>query len=243
MRTSLSALVLLFVSHAVLAEQPLPRQVRDSVVRIVYQQSEHACLGTGTFVGHDEGLGLVVTCAHLFTEGVGEPFIIGPNGLQRAHLVAIDEKNDLACLLVVSKTTAAVAVAAERPRRGTTLTWCGYGEVGDFVAMRGTLEEYATLQGGKANGVLEVTGAARHGDSGGPIFNARGELVAVIMGTDGSLVDGTHGAIIRDFLAQHPVTEELRAKMLARQSHPVPDRLHALARLSEEAGDIIKASE
>lgn len=213
-----------------LAAEALPSAVREAVVRIVHQLPEEACMGTGTLVARNRGMSIVATCAHLFTEGEGETFVIGTDGApQRALIVAIDEQNDLACLALVSSSARAAAIAKERPEIGAPLTWCGCGEEGDFRETQGELADYVTLTGAESHGVLEVTGAARHGDSGGPIFNSRGELVAVIMGTDGEFVDGTHCEILRRFMSQHPVTAELRVKLLALKAVPVPDRLLALA--------------
>jgi len=233
-------LVLSAGTQRLLAAEALPRAVREAVVRIVHQLPEEACMGTGTLVARERGVGVVVTCAHLFTEGEGETFVIGADGApQRAVIVAIDEQNDLACLVISSSTAIIAAVAQARPEIGAQLIWCGYGAEGDFCATQGELADYVTLKGAESNGVLEVTGAARHGDSGGPIFNSRGELVAVIMGTDGEFVDGTHCEILGQFMSQHPVTVELRAKLAALKAVPMPDRMLALAQAflaSDELG-------
>ena len=47
---------------------------------------------------------------------------------------------------------------------------------------------------------LVVSGAARQGDSGGAIFNAQNELVAVLWGTDGRRIVGTYCGRLRRFL-------------------------------------------
>jgi methyl-accepting chemotaxis protein len=55
---------------------------------------------------------------------------------------------------------------------------------------------------GTAGGVhqtLEVQGSARQGDSGGPIFNAQGELAGVLWGTDGSTTVGSYNGRICQF--------------------------------------------
>lgn len=195
------------------AADPLRERVMSAVARIVNKKSEESCVGSGTVVARQQSIGVVLTCAHLFTEGVGDITIIGRGGEpKRALLVALDEKNDLACLFVHLPEGATLGVAKELPGEGAALSSCGFGQAGDFKTNHGACIGYATLSGGETLGVLEITGEARHGDSGGPILNARAEVVAVIMGTDGKTVDGTHCGLIRDFLALHPVTAELRAK-------------------------------
>jgi hypothetical protein len=60
---------------------------------------------------------------------------------------------------------------------------------------------YARPAAGTTHETLTLTGSAREGDSGGPVFNARGELVAVVWGTDGHTVEGTYCGRVRRFLA------------------------------------------
>ncbi len=49
--------------------------------------------------------------------------------------------------------------------------------------------------------MLELSGSARFGDSGGPVFNRRYELVAVLFGTNGRVVDATFCGRVRRFLS------------------------------------------
>jgi hypothetical protein len=48
---------------------------------------------------------------------------------------------------------------------------------------------------------VEVGVAARQGDSGGPIFNARGELAGVLWGAGGGRTAGSYCGRVRQFLA------------------------------------------
>ena len=48
--------------------------------------------------------------------------------------------------------------------------------------------------------MVEVSTAARQGDSGGPIFNARGELAGVLFGSDGGSTSGSYAGRVREFL-------------------------------------------
>jgi len=211
------------------ASEPPRPNLWSAMVRIVNQKSDESCLGSGAVVAYQDDVRVVLTCAHLFTEGVGEIYVLGPNGSPtRALLLALDEKNDLACLVQRMHEGVALPVAEELPAGRSSLAYCGFGQDGSFQATQGTLMGYATLSGGETLGVLEMTGGARHGDSGGPILNARGEIVAVIMGTDGECVDGTHCRQIRDFLAQHAVTPSLRAQAANLANEPINERLLSL---------------
>lgn len=197
----------------------------EGVVRIVNRQDDGASLGSGTLITGQSKVGMVLTCAHLFTDGVGELFVRAPGAKpMRAVLVGIDEENDLACLAVPGTHRTTVTVARRVPKVGSRLTSGGFGQEGYFRANRGEHLCFVTLEGGESRGVLEIAGSARQGDSGGPILNAAGELVGVIMGTDGMTVDGTHCGQIHRFLAQHPVTPALAAEVAQLASQPIRSR-------------------
>ncbi len=88
-----------------------------------------------------------------------------------------------------------------RPRPGEPLTSCGYGPEGRYACNAGRALGYARTTAAGSHETLELSGAAREGDSGGPVFNARGELVAVIWGTDGRTVEATYCGRVRKFLS------------------------------------------
>lgn len=194
----------------------------DAVVRIVNREGDGASLGSGTRINGPGDASLILTCAHLFADGVGAVYIVGPQGdPQPAVLVGIDESNDIACLLTTRHTTAVARLAAQLPEFGAELISCGFGEDGTLALNRGKHVGYVTLEGGQPQGVLELSGRARQGDSGGPIFNARGEIVGVIMGTDGTTVDGTHCRRIRQFLAQHTASAAAKTELARLAARPI----------------------
>jgi hypothetical protein len=49
--------------------------------------------------------------------------------------------------------------------------------------------------------MVEVSASARQGDSGGPIFNARGELAGVLFGSGGGTTSGSYAGRVGQFLA------------------------------------------
>ena len=195
--------------------------VAAGIVRIVNQQGNEFSIGSGTLVERKQDVGIVLTCAHVFSDGVGDILVFFDGGTpRRALLIAADDKNDLAALAVERPGAAAVALATSLPGPGTPLASCGFGQEGKLRINRGELRGQVTLEDGASEGVVELTGMARQGDSGGPIFDARHRLVAVIMGSDGEVVDGTHCEVFRPFLAAHPLTPSLtnRLAQLARRS-------------------------
>jgi len=184
-------------------------QPPPGIVRIVSRAEGGTAFGSGTVVAHQDTATVVLTCAHLFVGEKPEVVIVIPDGAHRnALLVGVDRENDLGLLVVPRLDVPAIPIAKRLPRLGTTLGSCGFGQEGTVRINRGEHLGYATLQGGTRQGILELAGLARQGDSGGPILNDRNELVAVIMGSDGSTVDGSHCRPIRRLLNTHPVTAE-----------------------------------
>ena len=197
------------------AASPKPAPAVKGVVRIVNRVKDEVCLGSGTLVDRERRVGVVLTCAHLFSDGVGQIYVAFPHARPKPALVmAVDELNDLACLAVQDPSGPAVPIAKTQPTANLSLASCGYGQDGKLHVNRGRHLGYATLRDGIELGVLEISGAARQGDSGGPIFDAQGQVVAVIMGTDGQTVDGTHCGRIRQFLAQNRLTTAMKEKVV-----------------------------
>jgi len=160
------------------------------------------CYGSGTLVGKEDARGLVLTCSHLFRQGAGMVTVVFPGGRQHgARLLERDDAWDLAALEVREPPALPVAIAQEYPRPGESLQSCGYGPDGRYQCNPGRVLGYAKTAASSSHETLQVSGAARDGDSGGPVLNARGELVAVVWGTDGRTVEGTYCGRIRKFLA------------------------------------------
>jgi hypothetical protein len=169
-----------------------PAVPHPAVVRVINQHGGSRSLGSGTLVEEDGQQPLVATCAHLFRDGVGNIVVEFPrHGRHAAKVAALDEASDLALLQLPQVAASPVKIAAQPPRAGDELTSCGYGPDGVFAVNRGRAAGYASHDG-RTFDVLELEGSARRGDSGGPIFNARGELAGVLFGTDGRRVNGSH---------------------------------------------------
>jgi hypothetical protein len=180
----------------------LPAAVRSAIVRVVHSQGASRALGSGTLVDVDGRQGLVVTCAHLFRQGTGDVQVVFPDGhTTSARVLRVDTSADLAALAIAAPRVEPVAVAQEFPECGDPLTSCGYGGDGKLSCNRGQALGYVSTVGAQGIEVLELSGSARFGDSGGPVFNVRYELVAVLFGTNGRVVDATFCGRVRRFLA------------------------------------------
>lgn len=160
-------------------------------------------LGSGTLVDCDERFGLVVTCQHLFRGGAGTISVTFPDGQSSAaRLVHSDATWDLAALLIARPNVEPVAIAPAHPRQGEAVWSCGFGPDGRYACNAGRVTGYVRAGAAATSETLELTGSAREGDSGGPVFNQQGELVAVLWGTDGRTVGGTYCGRVDRFLAE-----------------------------------------
>ncbi len=189
------------------AEQPAtvkqPAQPTPYVVgRIVNRLPRATNYGSGTMIQHGDGRhDIILTCAHLFDDGVGTVLVsFGDDATPyRAKLLGIDRRWELAALRLDRTRANAVTVAESAPRPGDWTRSCGYGS-GRYWCNVGRVRGYVQPEGTSSSETLEISGPARQGDSGGPIFNKQRQLVAVLWGTDGQVTSGTFCGRIRKFL-------------------------------------------
>jgi hypothetical protein len=185
------------------------RQVRSglhvdprAIVRVANDQGRCRALGTGTLVDADIQQGVVVTCAHLFRDGVGRLEVIFASGRAlEGRLLKLDAAADLAAVAIASPGVEPIVIATRSPQRGDPLVSCGLGGDGQLWCNRGTTIGYVTATGSHGTETLELSGSARQGDSGGPVLDQQHQLVAVIFGTNGQVVEGTFCGRVRRFLA------------------------------------------
>lgn len=186
-------------------------------------------VGSGTLidVSADGGCGLVLTCAHLWSEGSGRVVVQFADGRRHgALLVAMDRAADLAAVQIAKPQAAAAAVAAPQAGRTEAMTACGFGGAGEFRCVAGRVL-------GEAEGPGQVSarlaGAVRSGDSGGGAFDAQGRLVGVVWGESGGVTYISTGGPLRRFLdrvlGRRDVVSSPRfaPPVAARPNGPCPD--------------------
>lgn len=186
-------------------QQPQPQQQAvppEAIVKVVASgKGNGQAIGSGTIIRLEGDVFVVLTCYHTFREGGSNAVVIFPSGT-RANGTLFDYDADMDVAVVtlnVPDNIVAYRIAPEFPRQGETIWFGGYAQGVRYHVKRGAVIGYS---GGTTRHLLKVQGGSQLGDSGGPIINARGELVGVLAATDGSMTVGTVCTYVRGFLGR-----------------------------------------
>ncbi|NMC21667.1 MAG: trypsin-like peptidase domain-containing protein, partial [Thermogutta sp.] len=158
--------------------------------------------GTGTLIAKDDRRGWVLTCAHLFRDGVGRVTVSFAEGAYAARVLGWDREGDLAVLEIAAPSADPLPIRGDVPAAGEAVTFCGYGTAGRLQVRSGRVLGYVHTAGLAGRETLQISGGAENGDSGGPILDAQGRLAGVLWGTDGTRTVGSYCGRIRAFLAR-----------------------------------------
>ena len=205
-RTAVSAFFLFSAQPAPLFAQfapwsAAPQTPHPAVVRVISPERDGTSLGSGTLIDVSQSHGLVLTNWHVVRDAAGNVIVSFPDGFQSpGYVLKMDRDWDLAAVAIWRPHVAPVPIAKEAPRPGEMLTIAGYG-AGSYRAISGPCTEYLSPGGNLPYEIVELHAAARHGDSGGPIFNGRGELAGVLFGEGGGDTSGTYCGRVRLFLS------------------------------------------
>lgn len=173
--------------------------------------------GSGTLVMVSDKKGLVVTNWHVIRDAAGTITVRFPDGFTTsATVVKTDKTWDLAALSIARPNAQPVKLSASVPKVGDALTVAGYGS-GTYRQSSGRLLQYCAPGMTEPNDIIEVTTAARNGDSGGPIFALDGTLAGVLFGSISGTTNGSHVGRVRHFL-QSVVVEAPYADLTARRN-------------------------
>jgi len=160
-------------------------RAHPAVVRIQLVADGRLCFATGTLVDDDGRYGIILTVAHPFQE-TGRITVYFPDGRAfGAVLAAVDVPYDLAALKIQSPGLRPVQIAADNSPVGSPITSCGYGPDGRYLCTAGPVIAYGHTDTTTTNDTILQAGSVRSGDSGGPMFNAAGQLAGVIFAGDG----------------------------------------------------------
>lgn len=175
---AIALLVLILAARLARAAWPY-----DSVCDIANSiSSGGASGGSGTYVGAAGKNGAVLTCAHLFDQGVGQIVCTFPASEYnyRAKVLGIDWEHDLA-LLLIRKPAGIKPLRIARVNPGA----------GPFVSIGFPAHAHGSRHYRVSNLVGQTAGESytdvefQSGDSGGALLDRRGRLVGVTVGNDG----------------------------------------------------------
>lgn len=133
--------------------------------------------GSGFFISAD---GYLVTNNHVI-EDAGAVQIVMDNGdILDAEVLGTDSRTDLALLKVEGNDFTYVRLAEEQPRIGEIVLAIGnpFG-LGGSVTSGIVSQQGRDIQPGPYDEFLQIDAAINRGNSGGPTFNMRGEVVGV----------------------------------------------------------------
>jgi S1-C subfamily serine protease len=182
---------------------PAVQRSAASVVRVLGNACGLAVSGSGWVAAPS----LVVTAAHVVAGQSETSVQLGDRRLP-AIAVAFDPQNDLAVLRVVGE-LGAPPLRIGRGSAGAPVAILGYPENGPLAVTAGRLGRTAVILSDDAYGrgpvlrtITSLRGRVRHGNSGGPAINARGEVETTIfaarVGSSGGF--GVPPAVVRSLL-------------------------------------------
>lgn len=164
-----------------IASDPDVRRASRSVVRVLGTACGLGVEGSGWVAAP----GLVVTNAHVLA-GEDDTTVTTVDGaLLNAQPVQYDPGNDLA-LLRIDASLPALEIAPN-PRRGTAGAVLGYPENGPYAVTAARLGDTSTVISEDAYGngpidrsISSLRGRVRSGNSGGPLIDSRGQVMATV---------------------------------------------------------------
>lgn len=188
-----------------------------SVARIVVPEKTGVSFGSGSLIDVRGEHGLMVTNWHVVRDASGPIFVFFADGYQTAATVVKTDRDwDLAALSIRKPPTAQpLKFATAAPQPGEWLCIAGYGS-GDYRAAAGRCTQYVAPAANLPYEMVELAAEARQGDSGGPIFNERGEIAGVLFGSGKGSTSGSFAGRVTNFLqGVVPVAPPAMAQSLA----------------------------
>jgi hypothetical protein len=157
----------------------------------------HRAYGSGVFVRWGT-TPLVLTARHVVKDAKAVWILTHTGKWHRAVVLNVDAHWDCAVLRCPDGLPEIKPCDLEFGREAVLapemrLESCGYGPDGKLACNGGLFLGYRRSSADPAKGPddwFEISGHARPGDSGGPIFNARGCVVGILWGTNGEIVVG-----------------------------------------------------
>jgi thioredoxin 1 len=207
---------------------------RAAVVRIYCQENATSrSIGSGTLVRWN-GRVLVLTARHVIRDAKNIIVELCTRRTHWAKVVKVDAVWDCAVLELIGEPEGVEPVDVQLgdraiPNDGERLESCGYGPDGKLACNSGQFLGFKRSEQ-TPNGPddwFELSGPARQGDSGGPIFNTDEKLVGVLWGTNGEVVVGVQAGRLHKLLdaaVPKPIEPQSVTEAVILQRNPTPPK-------------------
>lgn len=235
----------------------------DTVVAVKATIGGEPMNGTGVVVGRD---GTIVTASHVIKDydrqGLEASLIVVefPKGDEVvAEKLAIDQINDLAILRIdptqVEGLVAAPLGDSDQLLVGSEVLAIGNPFGYEFTTTTGIVSATHRVLGSRINAASNITDAVQHdaaintGNSGGPLFNARGEVVGInqqISTPNGGSVGVSFAVssnLVRRAIAQYRETRQVRYAELGLRTRDLTPQLARAADLTVTRGAMVQAAD
>jgi hypothetical protein len=211
--------------HAVFDSAPGTATPHPAVARVIVPEDDAIAYGSGTLVDVRDQYGLVVTNWHVVRDSKGTVDVVFPSGFRsQARPLKVDKDWDLAALVVWRPPIEPVHMSATPPKPGDLLTIHGYGQ-GQYRIATGHCTQFFAPKENFPCEMVELDVEARQGDSGGPIFNDRGEIAGVLFGAGEGTTIGSFAPRVQSFLASlaPDIGQAKDQALVAVADRPAPD--------------------
>ena len=203
---------------------------RAAVVRVFCDDGARTrSIGSGVLVRWGKRV-VVLTARHVVKDAKRVIVETCKRKSYRARIIKVDAAWDCAVLELSGKPEGVEPAEVELGpaamfRDGDRLESCGYGPDGKLACNTGLFRGYRRSSA-KMDGPddwMVVSGHARGGDSGGPVFNSRGRVVGVIWGYDGQTVVSVQAGRIHRLLDEAVAGYQQQALPIF-QRNPTPPK-------------------
>ncbi|WP_407525708.1 serine protease [Lacibacter sp. MH-610] len=165
------------------------QQIQNSVVRIISITGQTPNIqivssGSGVLIGDGRK---ILTCSHCVVANTQTVAVLsGQNNGQIVTAIFNDAAADIAVLQAQNSMGNGVALGnSDNLRIGHEAFVAGYPSYGiNITALFAHIAGFETHNG---NQLLKIDSSVNHGNSGGPLFNSNGELVAIVNSKFGNL--------------------------------------------------------
>lgn len=199
-RLWLSVLTVLLAAVVVLLASCVCWAAYPAAVRVsVNDRDGMTSHGSGAVVAKQGGWSWVLTNYHVVKDrvpGARSIQVETSSQLTTGHVMAEDRTWDLAIVQCGALVVEPMPIRVDRPKIGEQVTSAGYGH-GDYREFPSHVVGWSMPSGVNIADWLSTDSPIRSGDSGSPIIDSRGAIVAIAWGTSRSGAYGTYGGRIQ----------------------------------------------